>query len=139
MPPGRTRVFFVNGRVRTSGATYDTSCALEVRRLDRERARPIAAGRFRVKHAQPYWTELAALPNPAAPRLRLAGHDGGNGNAMIRTGYQFELRGSDPDVRRLTCLGALADPAFADPPTLADIDQALGNLATLTTGAGADG
>jgi hypothetical protein len=142
MPAGRTRVFFVNGRVRTSGATYDTSCALEVRRIDRERSRQIAAGLFRVTRVQPYWTQMAAVPNPETPVVRLAGHDGGDGgdgNAMIRSGYQFDLRGNDPDVRRLTCLGALADPAYADPPTLADIDAALGTVATLTNRSDADG
>lgn len=138
MPPGRTRVFFVNGRVRTSGATYGTSCALEVRRIDRKRARQIA-GRFRITRVQPYWTQMAAVPSPGTPVFRLAGHDGGNGNAMIRTGYQFDLQGEDPDVRRLTCLGVLADPAFADPPTLADIDAALGTAASLSIRGDADG
>lgn len=138
MPAGRTRVFFVNGRVRTSGATYDTSCALEVRRIDRERARQITAGRFRITRVQPYWTQMAAVPNPGTPIFRLAGHDGGDGNAMIRTGYQFNLQGEDTDIRRLTCLGVLADPAYADPPTLADIDAALGTAATLTRRGDAD-
>jgi len=50
---------------------------------------------------------------------------------MIRTGYRFHLSGPDRDVRRLTCPGVLADPAFADPPTLAEIAAALGGVATL--------
>jgi len=68
-------------------------------------------------------------------RFRLADHDGGNGGeggySMIRTGYRFHLSGPDRDVRRLTCPGVLADPAFADPPTLAEIAAALGGVATL--------
>lgn len=141
MPQGRTRVFFVNGRVRRGSATYGTSCALEVRRIDRDGPRTIAPDRFGVTRVQPYWTEFAAATHAAAPRLRLAGQDGGDGgdgNAMIRTGYRFDLEGENPDVRRLTCLGPLDDPAFAYPPTLEEIDAALGSIATLDTSGSAD-
>jgi hypothetical protein len=51
---------------------------------------------------------------------------------MIRTGFHFWLdHPDDPALQRMTCLGILADPADADTPTLAEIDEALGTLATL--------
>ncbi len=131
VPRGRTRVFFVNGKMRRSGATYDTSCVLEVRRLDRAGARTIKAGGFEVERVEPYWTMFAQVGELVGPSVRLAGQDGGDGNQMIRTGYRFRLSREGTDVRSLTCLGVMDDPAFAYPPTLAEIDRTLGEVATL--------
>jgi hypothetical protein len=131
IPIARTRVFLVNGKARRSGASYNTSCELEVRTIDRDRARSIAAASIRIDRVDPYWTEFARRADESASQLRPASQDGGDGNQMIRSGYRFTLSGEDPEVKRLTCLGVLDDPAFAYPPTLAEIRAALGSLATL--------
>jgi hypothetical protein len=131
MPQGRTRIFLVNGKARRNGASYQTSCALEVRQIERDRDRKLAPGRYRITRIQQYWTEVAAV-GPDRVRFRFAGHgDGGDGQSMIQTGYRFYLAGDNPDLWRLTCLGVLADPPWADPPSLAEIQAALGPVATL--------
>jgi hypothetical protein len=135
VPPGRSRVFFVNGRVRTSGANYRPSCALEVRRIDRDGPLTIPAGAIRITRVQNYWTEVVDRRDPAAAELRLAGGDygyDGGGYSMIQTGFHLWLDDSaNPDLMRMTCLGVLADPAESYPPTVAEINAALGKLARL--------
>lgn len=132
----RARVFFVNGRARNSGASYRPSCALEVRRISRDGPQTIPAGMLRIKRIQNYWTEVVDVRNPDAPRLRLVsvGGDGSDGGySMIQTGFHLWLDDSaDQNLMRLTCLGILADPVDAYPPTLEEIRAALGKLATLT-------
>jgi hypothetical protein len=69
-----------------------------------------------------------------ATALRFAdyGGDDGGGYSMIQTGFHLWLDDeADANLMRLTCLGVLADPADAYPPTLAEIQAALGELATL--------
>jgi hypothetical protein len=132
VPPGRARVFFVNGRLQSSSASYRTSCALEIRGLDRTAAQRIPAGSLRIVRVQNYWTEVVALPDPA-PRLLPADYGGDTGHSMIRTGFHFwfEDEPPGPGPMRLTCVGIMADPPDADPPTLAEIRDALGDLARL--------
>jgi hypothetical protein len=134
IPQDRARVFFVNGRARGTGASYRPSCALEVRRISRDGPQTIPAGTLRIERIQHYWTEVVDRRDPDAPAFRLAdmGGDGG-GYSMIQTGYHLWLDdGADQNLMRLTCLGILADPVDAYPPTVEDIRAALGALATLT-------
>jgi len=80
------------------------------------------------------WTEVVAVPPDDVIRFRLADYrdSGDTGYSMIRTGFHFWLdHPGDPALTRMTCLGILADPADADPPSLAEIGAALGALATL--------
>ena len=131
LAPSRTRVFFVNGRARNSGANYRTACALEVRRIDQDGPQTIPAGRYRIDRVQNYWTEVADVLQPGSVRFRLAEHDGG-GLPMIQSGFHFWFDPADnPNLMRLTCLGALDDMPEAYPPTLQEIAAALGALATL--------
>jgi hypothetical protein len=138
--PSRTRVFFVNGRARNAGANYQTACALEVRRIDRDRPQTIPAGRYRINRVQNYWTQVVDARGPSPTpisadgtvRFRLAEYSGDDGQPMIQSGFHFWLDDSaDPNLMRLTCLGVLAEPAEAYPPTLQEIAGALGPLATL--------
>jgi hypothetical protein len=135
IPEDRARVWLVNGRLSRNSANYRTACALEVRRLSRDGPQTIPAGAIRITRIQNYWTEVAAAIRPRGDiGLRFAsyGDSGDSGHSMIRTGYHFWLDDSvNPNLRRLTCLGVLADPPEADPPSLREIDAALGGLATL--------
>ena len=131
VPRNRARVFFVNGRVRGFGANYTPACALEVRHIDSQAAQTIQPGGYRIVRAQNYWTEVADAADPNRIRFRLADHDSDGGYSMIQTGYHFWLEGQDRNVKRLTCLGVLNDPAVAYPPTIEEIGAALGRWATL--------
>ncbi|HBG96490.1 MAG TPA: hypothetical protein DDY14_14495 [Chromatiaceae bacterium] len=129
----RARVFFVNGRARNFGASYQPSCALEVRRISRDGPQVISARSIGIDRIQSDWAQVVHIGRQPAARLRLVGHGGGDGgDAMIQTGFHFWLDDSrDRNLMRLTCLGILANPALAYPPTLADIRIALGRIATL--------
>jgi hypothetical protein len=134
IPQDRARVFFVNGRVRNAGASYQPTCALEVRRISRDGTQTVAAGSIRITRIQNYWTEVVDTRDPDSRVLRLAEHGGsaGDGYSMIQTGYHLWLDDSaDPNLMRLTCLGMLADPAESFPPTLEEIRHALGAIASL--------
>ena len=129
----RARVFFVNGRARRSGASYRPSCALEVRRISRDGPQTIPAGTLRIQRIQNYWTEVVDGRDPDGPVFRLADMGGDGGDPMIQTGFHFWLDdGAERNLMRLTCLGILADPVDAYPPTVEDIRRTLGTLATLT-------
>lgn len=129
----RARVFFVNGRLRNVGASFLPACALEVRTISRDGPQIIQAGPFRIVRVQDYWTEVVRRDDLRTIQVRLASHDRGDGgHALIQTGYHFWLESTaSPGVMRLTCLGLLADPWEAYPPTIQEIRHALGPLATL--------
>jgi len=136
IPRDRARIWLVGGRLSRNSANYRTACALEVRRLSRDGPQTIPAGAIRITRIQNYWTEVAAAIGPSRGdigfHLARYGDSGDSGYSMIRTGYHFWLDDSvTPNLKRLTCLGVLADPPEADPPSLREIDAALGGLATL--------
>jgi hypothetical protein len=132
VPPGRSRVFIKNGQVSPAGANYRTACALEVRSLSRSRPQTIAPGRFQIARAQHYWTEVAARLKTWDVYLQLAELSDGGGQPMIQTGYRFWLERADqPNVMHLTCLGVLAEPAEAYPPSIDALRRTLGDIASL--------
>jgi hypothetical protein len=134
VPQGRARVWLVNGRLSRTSASYRTACALELRDLARDGPHGIPAGAARITRVQNYWTEVVAVPAADLVRFRLAdyGSAGDTGYSMIRTGFHFWLEHpADPSLYRMTCLGVLADPPDSYPPSLAEIGEALGTLATL--------
>jgi hypothetical protein len=132
VPQDRARVFFLDGRVRPSGASLGPSCGLEVRTIARDRDQEIQAGTYRIARVQRYWTEVAGRWPAAAPRLVPAQANDGGGSPMVQEGYHLWLEsGPDPNVMRLTCLGMLDDLWRARPPTIDEIRSALGRVATL--------
>ncbi|MCG6895754.1 MAG: hypothetical protein LJE61_10660 [Thiocapsa sp.] len=136
IPQGRARAFFVGGGARASGASQDASCALEVRRIDHAGIQTVAPGVIRITRVQDYVALVAdrrTVPGATGGvRFRLAGHGDSGGSQMIQQGYHFWLDDSrQPNLMRLTCLGRLDDPAYTRPPTIAEIQAALGELATL--------
>lgn len=132
IPEERTRVFFKNGKLSRNGASYQTACALEVRRIARDGPQALATGRFQIRRAQHFWTEVAARLQDWSVFVQLAELSNGGGQPLIQTGYRFWLERTDaPDVMHLTCLGILAEPAEAYPPTMTEMRAALGELATL--------
>jgi hypothetical protein len=128
----RARVFLRGGRLSPIGASLGPSCGLEVRTIDRDGTQQIPAGTWRITRIQNYWAEVAEVPERSRVRLRLADAPDGGGNPMVQEGYHFWLEGGPSDnLMRMTCLGMLDDLAEAVPPTLVEIDSALGRIATL--------
>lgn len=142
IPQDRARAFISDGQIRRSSANYRTSCALEVRELARAGPQQVSPGRFQITRAQHYWTEVAANIKDWGVFLQIAELSNSGGQPLIQTGYRFWLERERPDapadngreepsVMHLTCLGILAEPAQAYPPTIRELEQALGDLATL--------
>ena len=134
IPPGRTRVFIQNGVVSTGFDSYRTSCALEITELDRDDPQIVEPDTFRVRDVQRISLEEVV---EAAP-LRLAALGGllrvadDGGAPMVYEGWHLWLESPrQPGVRRLSCRGEFADVAVAEPPSIREIRDALGDLATL--------
>lgn len=132
IPPGRARVFFKNGRLSRTGASYQTACALETKALAGDAPTRIPPGVFKITRAQHYWAEVAAAFRDWGVYLQLAELSDGSGQPMIQTGYRFWLaQTTEPKLLHLTCIGILAEPAEAYPPSMRSMQQALGDIATL--------
>ena len=57
---------------------------------------------------------------------------GGDGAMMLFEEVKMTLQSAQPsDIRNLTCRGVLTDPVLVEPPTLAEIRQALGSYASI--------
>jgi hypothetical protein len=109
------------------------NCNFEVGRLDQENSQIIEPDRFTVRRSQ-FLTEEVVQRAEAVhlASLRLADGQDSGGHSMIYEGWHLWLESPDqPDVRRLTCRGVFADPHRADPPSIAEIRDALGDIATL--------
>jgi hypothetical protein len=139
VPQDRARVFFRDGDLQPTGANQGPSCGLEIRTIPRSGPHVIPAGSFTIARVQTLWTQVAhrdpgrePAGHPGAARLQLAAATDGGGTPLIQEGYHLWLEGGpDSDVMRLTCLGMLDDMWRARPPTLDEIRDALGDVATL--------
>ena len=133
IPPGTTRTWIQRGRAVSGFDRYWPSCNLEVGRLDRDQAQVIEPDRFVVRRSQFLREEVAGRMRPLrVASLRVAGMDDDGGHSMIFEGWHLWLESAEqPDVRRLTCRGAFADPWRAEPPSIEQIRAALGAVATL--------
>jgi hypothetical protein len=133
--PGTTRTWLQFGQaVGSSFDRYAPNCNFESWTIDHDRSRKILPGAFVVRRIQNVREEVVRVDAPrrfAALRLADGGIDGG-GPSMVYEGYHLWLENpQQPDVRRLTCRGAFADPWEAYPPSIEEIRAALGQLATL--------
>ncbi len=134
VPPGRTRVFLQYGKVMRQRDLeyYDVSCDFEINTLANT-TRYIEPGTFRVTRVRRDEIEIvrraplryAALGTPAG--LQLA-----DGSVQLFEEVSLWLQSNaQPDVRRLTCRGGLADPWEMELPTVAEVREALGDYATV--------
>lgn len=135
IPPERARVWFKGDSLGRGAGSYEPVCGLEVRNIDWKETQHVEPGEFRIHRVQEMWAEVVQRqPRPAATvRFQLASYcRGDGGNAMIYEGYHFWLESKDqPNVMRLTCIGAFDDMPDAVPPTLKEIRESLGRYATL--------
>jgi hypothetical protein len=134
VPAGRARVFVQGGEAISGGGSvaafdsYRPHCAFEIRSVDHE-GYPIRAGVFRVTRV-----ESTIVPVVSAAPLRVAWSGGfvGGGSQAYYDGYHFWLSSdNDTEVRRMTCYGIYAEPYELYPPTLGEINAALGDVARL--------
>lgn len=132
--PGSTRVFIQNGQLTKGFNRYATNCNIEVRKIEYNTTQTIATGSYEVVRVQSTYDENVKTISPtrlaALGSLRLA-DSVDRGSTMVYAGYHLYLAGADPNVMRLSCRGAFADPSEALPPSITEIRQALGDIITL--------
>ncbi len=133
--PERTHVFFQNGQVTNSVGEYTPHCKIQVwKRVDTVQV--IEADTFRIERVS--W-EIDNIVNSApvvyaSTELRLASGGGGNGNGESDHMHVWRMRlhsDRQPNVRYLLCGGAFDTPGSARDATLQDIQNSLGDIATL--------
>lgn len=139
--PENTRVFIQDGIVVSQFNHYKHNCNLEVRKRDNDNFQFINPGLYRIHSIRNTMENVVRFTPGETVKLAFQGsqeHIPGlllaevdDSPSDIYLGMHFYLEGEDSNVMRLSCRGALAPPWDAQPPTLAQIRQALGNLATL--------
>jgi hypothetical protein len=131
IPGGETRIFLQNGEPmkKSDFDRYKPSCSLEVRKLA-DRPREIEPDSFVVTQVQRLTEEVVERSTPPSGLMKVDREVGGK--PLVVRGYHLWL-GSDkqPDVMRMTCLGAFDDINRADPPSLAEVKKSLGDYAEL--------
>lgn len=132
VPAGRARVYLQSpdgrspGRVTGSFNSYRPHCALEIRPVDHD-GWTVEPGEFRVTRVQR--TIDMVVGREAPIRVAQLGLDGAQ---SYYDGFHFWLESdAQPDVMRLTCYGVYAAPYELYPPTLGEIELALGDVAAL--------
>ena len=143
VPEGKARAYLQDGAVVARIDEFRPHCALEIRQVSGP-PRTVPAGVYPVTRVQDVTTPIVL----AAPSVQLAGVGIGigigvgsgsvfvgnryDGYADIFEGYHFWLADSARvGLMRLTCLGSRAQPVDVEPPTRAEMAQALGSLGSL--------
>ena len=139
VPAGQTRIFLQRGKLITKPSRLDhywPNCNFELNTLT-ETSRYIEPGVYTVTRTtrqekevvwhQPERIQLAAV---GIGGLMARGSDG---PGMYFEEVKMTLQSTQPsDVRELACRGVLTDPHLVEPPTLAEIRQALGSYASIS-------
>lgn len=139
VPAGRARVFIQDGGASVGGRSliggsfdqYRPHCGLEIRSIDHT-GHPIRPDEFQITQVQGSLQEVVLRAPLKVASLGLAGGMDDGGSTAYHEGYHFWLRSpTQPEVRRLSCYGAYAEPPDLEPPTLEEIGRALGDVAEL--------
>ena len=124
--PERARVFIQGGEVGKAISDYRTQCSFEVDSIAHQ-GMSIEPGVFTITRVEALMTEVVQLA-----RVQLASLDDGGGASAYFEGYHFWLDApAQPQLRRMSCYGVFAEPGDLRPPTLAEIAETLGAVATL--------
>ena len=131
VPVGHARVFLQDGKVRAKRRIdmYYPHCNFELRTLS-DAPQTIHPGRFTIKAIR--WNEEMVVEHgPARPYYTDAG-SGDVSVSLITRLLQHRLEApQQPELMRLTCHGGFAEPWRAQFPSVAQIRQVLGELATI--------
>jgi hypothetical protein len=137
VPGGQTRIFFQRGEIVKKVSSldlYKTNCNFEINTLA-ETPRYIEAGVYTVTRTTRREGEVVLFKPLQYASLAIGGMVGkaGDGPPMYFEEVRMTLRSDQSsDIRDLTCRGAMTDPQFLEPPTLAEIREALGKHVTIT-------
>lgn len=137
IPSGRARLFLQDGAVVGGRNLYRPHCIIEIDSIDHT-GFLVTAETFDVVRIQRSTVQIAmqgdslqASTNVASgPRRNRSRrfHD----SKRFHDGYHFWLASEmQPAVRRLTCYGVFARPIDLRPPTLPEINAALGQVGTI--------
>ena len=130
--PSHTRVFIQDGIIVSQFNHYKPGCNIEVRKKDDENWQFIQPADYRVVSSQQTREEVVLFSpgqeTMVASLLKTAAAGVDGGLSDIYLGIHFHLSGEDSNVMRLSCRGVLAAPHEAKPPTLKEIQQALGDI-----------
>ena len=137
---GKARVFLQDGIVSAGDGgffsrsydQYRPHCAFEIRQVSHN-GFTIQPDTFSVIRVQGSMQQVVQRRPVQLAALRLAGgFDGGMGGGAYHEGYHFWLESDrQPEVMRMSCYGAYAQFPDLRPPTLQEVTQALGAVATL--------
>lgn len=131
VPPGKARVFVQDGAVGGWFNSYKTHCAFEIKSV-RHDGVVIDPDTFVVSKVQRSVQEVVRAEPVRVAALWLVEGMGGGGSSSYYSGYHFWLSSeSQPEVRRMSCFGVFAQPYELYPPTVEEIRDALGSVATL--------
>lgn len=128
--PGTTRTFLQRGRSTSLGNfdRYRANCNFEVENLS-DRVQQIEPDTFVVKKVQRLTTEVVRN-HTDQPRFFAVELD--RGSPIVTHGYHLWLSSEQqPDVMRITCRGAFDDLSQAEPPSIEEIRETLGEIAEL--------
>jgi hypothetical protein len=132
IPAGEARIFLQNGKPmkKSDFDRYKPSCSFEVRKLA-DQPREIDPDSFLVTQVQRLTEQVVQRSAPSTGFVKVDVEAGG-GKPLVVHGYHLWL-GSDrqPNVMRMTCLGAFDDLNRAVPPSLEDVKKTLGDYAEL--------
>ncbi len=138
VPGGQTRIFLQRGELvkRLSKIDlYVPNCNFEINTLE-ETPRYIEPGVYTVTRTTRQDKEVT-LQHSKPVKLAALGIDmvarGGEGAPMLFEEVKMRLQSTQPsDIRELACRGVMTDPVQVEPPTLAEIRQALGDYASIS-------
>ena len=137
VPPGQTRIFLQRGKLITKPSRLDhywPNCNFEVNTLA-ETPRYIEPGIYTVTRTTRQEMEVV-FRQPERIKLAALGLGGvmarGDGPSMRFEEVKMTLQSTPPsDLHNLACRGVLTDLHLVEPPTLAEIRQALGKYASI--------
>lgn len=130
MPRDRARIHLQNGQSGVGFNSYEPSCTLEIRVINRDAAEIIQPDVFMVEQVQHLFEEVVEFKQHRLAALAMGGGSAMDaGPAMIHEGYHFWLKSPrQPNVLRLTCRGLYAEPHRAHPPSMEEIQHTLGSI-----------
>jgi hypothetical protein len=133
IPAGKARVYVQNDKAgvgdQVSAGGFDSykpHCAFEISRVDHA-GFEVKAQTFAVTRIQQTVVRVVSGAPVTVAAFGLWG-----GSQAYYSGYHFWLASdTQPEIRRMTCYGVYAEPYELYPPTLKDINAALGAVAEL--------
>jgi hypothetical protein len=131
VPSGRARLFLQDGSVVGGRNFYRPHCILEIDSIDHA-GFPISEETFDVIRIQRSTVQTASDDNLRFAAAFIAFGSYESNSDRFHDGYHFWLQSdAQPAVMRLTCYGVFARPSDLRPPTLEEINAALGAVGTI--------